>query len=151
VLKLVQVWRARDEIHIGLSKVLAISDACSLWLRSHVHAAEEAPALLQELREMVIRSTRSSKRGGMCMLPKEAPALLQELREMVIRGAHEHPGAVAVEDEQGRVINLARFPLHVRAHAPGPGLQHLRCAMCGMQCACALPAACARACSCLSC
>lgn len=37
----------------------------------------------------------------------------QELREMVIRGAHEHPGAVAVEDEVGRVILLHKLPLNV--------------------------------------
>ncbi|KAK9816421.1 hypothetical protein WJX72_000053 [[Myrmecia] bisecta] len=32
---------------------------------------------------------------------------VQELREMVVRGAHQHPGAVAVEDEFGRIISLA--------------------------------------------
>ncbi len=30
---------------------------------------------------------------------------------MVLRGAHEHPGAVAVEDEQGRIVNLAKLTL----------------------------------------
>lgn len=33
----------------------------------------------------------------------------QELRELVIRGAHEHPGAVAVEDEYGRVLALDKL------------------------------------------
>ncbi len=37
----------------------------------------------------------------------------QELREMVIRGAHEYPGAVAVEDELGRVILLHKLPREV--------------------------------------
>lgn len=32
---------------------------------------------------------------------------------MVLRGAHEHPGAVAVEDEQGRMLNLAKLSLQV--------------------------------------
>ena len=43
---------------------------------------------------------------------------------MVVRGAHEHPGAVAVEDELGRVINLSRIPLHVRSLPPYGILQH---------------------------
>ena len=43
----------------------------------------------------------------------------QELREMVIRGAHEHPGAVAVEDELGRVILLHKLPREVTA-LPAP-------------------------------
>eukprot|EP00884_Botryococcus_braunii_P022722 jgi/Botrbrau1/9133/Bobra.160_3s0008.2 len=34
---------------------------------------------------------------------------VQELRELVIRGAHEHPGAVAVEDEYGRVLSLDKL------------------------------------------
>ncbi len=32
---------------------------------------------------------------------------------MVIRGAHEYPGAVAVEDELGRVILLHKLPREV--------------------------------------
>ena len=32
---------------------------------------------------------------------------------MVIRGAHEYPGAVAVEDELGRVIQLHKLPREV--------------------------------------
>lgn len=39
----------------------------------------------------------------------------QELREMVIRGAHEYPGAVAVEDELGCVILLHKLPREVGA------------------------------------
>ncbi|KAK9909518.1 hypothetical protein WJX75_003467 [Coccomyxa subellipsoidea] len=42
------------------------------------------------------------------------PWNVAELREMVIRGAHEHPGAVAVEDELGRVILLHKLPLNRR-------------------------------------
>ena len=34
---------------------------------------------------------------------------------MVIRGAHEYPGAVAVEDELGRVILLHKLPREVGA------------------------------------
>ncbi len=34
---------------------------------------------------------------------------------MVLRGAHEHPGAVAVEDEKGAVVNLSRLSLEARA------------------------------------
>ena len=34
---------------------------------------------------------------------------------MVIRGAHEYPGAVAVEDELGRVILLHKLPREVTA------------------------------------
>ncbi len=45
-------------------------------------------------------------------------AAAQELREMVIRGAHEHPGAVAVEDELGRVILLHKLPLNVGCPPP---------------------------------
>lgn len=37
---------------------------------------------------------------------------------MVLRGAHEHPGAVAVEDEQGRMLNLAKLSLQVWQFAP---------------------------------
>lgn len=37
---------------------------------------------------------------------------------MVIRGAHEHPGAVAVEDELGRVILLHKIPLNVSQTSP---------------------------------
>lgn len=37
----------------------------------------------------------------------------QELREMVIRGAYEHPGAVAVEDELGRIVLLHKLPINV--------------------------------------
>ena len=47
----------------------------------------------------------------MPMLPPELMSLLepllQELRAMVIRGPFVHPGAVAVEDEIGRVVSLA--------------------------------------------
>ena len=46
-------------------------------------------------------------------MPKRCVADAQELREMVIRGAYEHPGAVAVEDEMGRVILLHKLPLNV--------------------------------------
>ncbi|CAL8467924.1 g7462 [Coccomyxa elongata] len=42
------------------------------------------------------------------------PWNVAELREMVIRGAYEHPGAVAVEDELGRVILLHKLPLNRR-------------------------------------
>ncbi|KAK9845826.1 hypothetical protein WJX81_003612 [Elliptochloris bilobata] len=42
------------------------------------------------------------------------PWNVEELRAMVLRGAHEHPGAVAVEDEQGRMVNLARLSLEKR-------------------------------------
>ncbi len=45
--------------------------------------------------------------------PRAAGA--QELRAMVLRGAHEHPGAVAVEDEKGAVVNLSRLSLEARA------------------------------------
>ena len=41
---------------------------------------------------------------------------VQELREMVVRGAHEHPGAVAVEDELGRVVLLHKLPREVCSH-----------------------------------
>lgn len=34
---------------------------------------------------------------------------VQELRQMVMNGPDKHPGAVAVEDEFGRVISLATF------------------------------------------
>jgi len=45
---------------------------------------------------------------------------------MVLRGAHEHPGAVAVEDEKGAVVNLSRLSLEVRAP---PGTKSwLKCA-----------------------
>ena len=53
---------------------------------------------------------------------------------MVVRGAHEHPGAVAVEDELGRVINLSRIPLHVRSLPPCVLPRHLSP---GAGCACA--------------
>lgn len=44
---------------------------------------------------------------------------------MVLRGAHEHPGAVAVEDEKGAVVNLSRLSLEARARwAQGPTLSH---------------------------
>lgn len=33
---------------------------------------------------------------------------------MVIRGPFEHPGANAVEDENGRLVNLTQMPLQVR-------------------------------------
>lgn len=38
---------------------------------------------------------------------------VQELREMVIRGPFEHPGANAVEDENGRLVNLTQMSLQV--------------------------------------
>lgn len=34
---------------------------------------------------------------------------MQELRQAVMNGADKHPGAVAVEDEFGRVISLGTF------------------------------------------
>ena len=34
---------------------------------------------------------------------------------MVIRGAHEHPGAVAVEDENGRTVQLQKLSREVTA------------------------------------
>ena len=37
------------------------------------------------------------------------PHNVELMRELVERGADEHPGANAVEDERGRIINLARF------------------------------------------
>ena len=39
--------------------------------------------------------------------------MMQELREMVIRGPSEHPGANAVEDENGRLVNLTHMSLQV--------------------------------------
>ena len=39
---------------------------------------------------------------------------MQELREMVIRGPHEHPGAVAVENERGQLLNLGKLSREVR-------------------------------------
>ena len=50
---------------------------------------------------------------------------VQELRAMVLRGAHEHPGAVAVEDEQGRMLNLAKLSLQVRRGCLVPGCVRL--------------------------
>lgn len=35
---------------------------------------------------------------------------------MVIRGPFEHPGANAVEDENGRLVNLGQMPLQVDLH-----------------------------------
>ena len=45
--------------------------------------------------------------------PSVATMAMQELREMVVRGAHKHPGAVAVEDELGRVILLHKLSREV--------------------------------------
>ena len=45
---------------------------------------------------------------------------MQELREMVVRGAHEHPGAVAVEDELGRVILLHKLTQEVCSYISPP-------------------------------
>ena len=39
----------------------------------------------------------------------------QGLREMVIRGPYEHPGANAVEDENGRLLNLTQMSLQASA------------------------------------
>jgi hypothetical protein len=36
------------------------------------------------------------------------------LGDLVTRGADEHPGAIAVEDENGRITNLKGMPRHVR-------------------------------------
>ncbi len=36
---------------------------------------------------------------------------VQELREMVMKGPFEHPGANAVEDENGRLVNLTHMSL----------------------------------------
>ena len=44
--------------------------------------------------------------------------LLQELRAMVIRGPFVHPGAVAVEDEFGRVVSLAHTSKRVSMIVP---------------------------------
>ncbi len=38
---------------------------------------------------------------------------LQELRQAVMNGAEKHPGAVAVEDEFGRVVSLTAFDQQV--------------------------------------
>ena len=46
------------------------------------------------------------------------PPLLQELRAMVIRGPFVHPGAVAVEDEFGRVVSLAHTSKRVSMTVP---------------------------------
>lgn len=54
------------------------------------------------------------------LMPERCVAAAQELREMVIRGAYEHPGAVAVEDELGRVILLHKLPLNVKFPASLP-------------------------------
>lgn len=35
------------------------------------------------------------------------PWNVAHLRQLVLAGAESHPGAVAVEDEQGRIISLA--------------------------------------------
>ena len=59
---------------------------------------------------------------------------LQALRERVRRGAKEHPGAVAVEDERGRVVSLARLP-------PTRRDALAKCAAAG------LPSSCLRSCS----
>jgi len=39
--------------------------------------------------------------------------MLQALRELVIKGPFEHPGANAVEDENGRLVNLTQMSLLV--------------------------------------
>ena len=43
---------------------------------------------------------------------------IQGLREMVIRGPHEHPGANAVEDENGRLLNLTQMSLQASVLIP---------------------------------
>ena len=40
-------------------------------------------------------------------------SLLQQLRQQVINGPYVHPGANAVEDENGRVISLSTLDLTV--------------------------------------
>ncbi len=49
---------------------------------------------------------------------------LQELRQAVMNGAEKHPGAVAVEDEFGRVVSLTAFDqqVSVRSHT-----EHTHC------------------------
>ncbi len=41
------------------------------------------------------------------------PWNVERLRGMVARGSHEHPGAVAVEDERGRVVSLEKMSAQV--------------------------------------
>lgn len=49
-----------------------------------------------------------------CMYNQRRHVLaVQELRQMVTNGPDKHPGAVAVEDEFGRVISLATFSQQV--------------------------------------
>lgn len=48
------------------------------------------------------------------------PWNVERLRDAVVRGAFDMPGAVAVEDERGRLINLAtQVWLHTNAPMPG--------------------------------
>lgn len=42
------------------------------------------------------------------------PHNVARLRELVMRGPHDYPGAVAVEDERGRIVSLERLPLEKR-------------------------------------
>lgn len=42
------------------------------------------------------------------------PWNVEYLRKLVVRGSEQHPGAAAVEDEQGRLLNLAGMPLAKR-------------------------------------
>ncbi len=47
---------------------------------------------------------------------KQLCCCLQELRQAVMNGAEKHPGAVAVEDEFGRVVSLTAFDQQVPIH-----------------------------------
>jgi DNA-directed RNA polymerase I subunit RPA1 len=42
------------------------------------------------------------------------PWNVERLRQLVINGPDEHPGAVAVEDEAGRLVVLAKLPREKR-------------------------------------
>lgn len=41
------------------------------------------------------------------------PWNVEKLRAMVVAGPHQHPGAVAVEDEKGYIVNLAQLTQQV--------------------------------------
>ena len=68
---------------------------------------------LQHQRVLSIITALTLRRADVRHVVEQLHCCLQELRQAVMNGAEKHPGAVAVEDEFGRVVSLTAFDQQV--------------------------------------